>query len=59
MVHAKQIQAVLRIRQNFLPSILEELEFWKKEVPTEVIHHLRKVCLLSSPLQLLSPEGHL
>ena len=54
MAHTKKIEAVLLIRQNFLPSILEELEFWKQSMPTEVIHRLRKVCLLSRPLQLLS-----
>ena len=40
MVHTKQIEAVLLIRQNFLPSIFEELELRKKEVPTIVIHRL-------------------
>ena len=31
MAHAKRIQDVLLIRQNFLPSILEELDFWKRK----------------------------
>ena len=45
--HAKQIEAVFLIGQIFLQSILEELEFQKKEVLTEVIHRFHKVCLES------------
>ena len=54
MEYKQRIEAVLLIRQNFLPSILEELEIGKKPMPTEVIHRLGKVCLLSRPRQFLS-----
>jgi hypothetical protein len=37
MAHAKQIQDVPLFWENFLPSILEELEFRKNPMPTEVI----------------------
>ena len=52
-LHTKQVQAPWPLWQNILPSVLEELVPWKKEILAEVIYHFGEVRFLPSLLELL------
>ena len=52
-LHTKRVQARRPLWQNILPSILEELVPWKKEILAEVINHFGEVRVLPSLLVLL------